>query len=1086
MDNSHTRRTSSPPRLPSNPSIQAFSDVSDVTLAQDVFQTETSPSRQQRLLNNRHARFPAKKLSITSLGNKLSQLVSNNEKPDAKDTASKGQENSKLHKSRSTGTIGKRSSLKVLEEISSIGRSYSARRREDIPIYQDHADQPLLQSSPFVSSPYIDPRGASNSPLGFDHIQDTLTDMRLRELPLNVDWSPAAKSPTLHSKRRKRSIHGQFDTDDYIEHIEKELQQTRDEAYSPLTRRPMKEKLRAANKENERLQRELTTLREKFETEVKRTVEHKTVAELELKRKVKDLEDSIEEKDHTIRELQYQHEEIRLDNNMITSLKATIERLEQDKLDMEEINLGMNQRNELLSKLLAMSPAKACDGFDLKSPVRERRNKRPISLILPRTSSSPNGSTYDRQRSIVYSPRALNSADISPLRLSPDQELSLQAARLLHKEIVTPQHELTNPMERLPSPVHQTKSRRSTLQSDISASSSGANGIASFLNEEKGLTRRKARRFMAGSTQLKPLLLPSLAGESISLLSASTVSSPRSWSARAPSEIDADDTILPNGELPSTIYDQPNLSRADSTLLPSHEAGVEEGPGPAYTEHKEPQLLDLTAQSTPHRQSEDENSDVDPKFSSIEPFAVDPPVMPSSGIELSVEHLKQHNSNYSLQMMPVPETPESLVAPPRPLFSMNRNVVSGTDLTTCPSGSPLVPSEGSWQVNISKKRKHSLGMIDHTSPSPKVHRRDQSQDVSTSEASRPQVSGAPRSPPTCASSSSAKHRLSQIRSTDNFADLLRQKNFAARPLAALTIKTIYTLLSTCTNAVREFRSDPFALARRVLANAWRMNWKVFGKVSWWVLGLFIQPEARSKARASIDWDQYDGESIASRYCNSVPDEGDSDSADIELEQRNTAKAARNFKDENGNRATGTDAKPGWGQSMYLWGKFSAALVLAIGGVVVKGPSEMLKDAKTPPRSDRKRHKHCKGCNRREKLHRNSHPQLKTSSPQAVLRSGVSEPYLAIEGTHNGRSVSEFDFRFELDSSSFLEQIQQPDNDSTLRPETSRRGRLGSLFSPTPSSGGLVSRMQDLRLFSVNSRVGASETDDPGLHGCHAA
>lgn len=1083
MDGARTRRISSPPRLPSAPlSIQAFSDVSDVTSGRDVFESDISPSRQQKLLNSRNARFPAKKLSITGLGNKLSQLISNNDKSDTRNAPSRDQENSKLHKSRSTGTIGKRSSLGVLEEISSIGRSHSARRREEIPIYQDHAEPPPPQSSPFVSSPYIDPRGAFNSPLGFDHIQDTLSDMRLRELPTNVDWSPAIKSPTLRSKSRKRSLHGQFDADDYIEHIEKELQQTRDEAYSPLTRRPMKEKLRAANKENERLQKELALLREKFETEVKRTVEHKTVAELELKRKVRDLEDSIEEKDHAIRELQYQHEEMRLDNNMITSLRATIERLEQERLDMEEINLGMNQRNEVLSKLLAMSPAKTCDGFDLKSPVREKRNTRPISLILPRPSSSPNGNAYEKSRSIVYSPRNLNSADISPLRLSPDRDFSMQSARILQKAVVTPQQELTDPMNKIPSPVHQTKSRRSTLQSDISASSSGANGIASFLNEEKGLTRRKARRFMAGSTQLKPLLLPSLAGESISLLSASTASSPRSWSARAPSEVDADDTILPGKDIQKPISDKADLSRIISTILPVDESVIEEGPGPAYTDHHEAELVDSAVHSKLHRCTIDVNSGSDSNTPSMAPFAMDTSLIPVSGTELSVQHLEQHNSNYSMQMMPAPETPESLVAPPRPLFSANRTMATSADLAALPLGSPLVPPEGNWQVSVSKKRKHSLGMIDLISPASKIHRRDQSHDLSAGPASKNHVTDIPRSPATSASTTSAKQRLSQIRSSDNFVDLLRQKNFAARPLAALTIRTIYTLLSTCTNAVHEFRSDPFALARRVLANAWRMNWKVFGKVSWWVLGLFIQPEARSKARASIDWDQYDGESIASRYCSSTSDEDELKSVTSAPEQRESTMTVPNAQYNNSSHTTGTTERPGWGHSMYLWGKFSAALVLAVGGVIIKGPSEMLKETRIDPKSRKRRHKHCKSCSRREKTDGDFNVQPQTFDSKSIGRSGPLRAYPAIHDMCDDRNESEFDFRFQLDSSSFLEQIQQPDDDSTLRPETSKRGRLGSLFSPTPSSDGLVSRMQDLRLYSSDSKRNVLETHDSGPYG----
>ena len=37
-------------------------------------------------------------------------------------------------------------------------------------------------------------------------------------------------------------------------------------------------------------------------------------------------------------------------------------------------------------------------------------------------------------------------------------------------------------------------------------------------------------------------------------------------------------------------------------------------------------------------------------------------------------------------------------------------------------------------------------------------------------------------------------------------------------------------------------------------------------------------------------------------------------------------------------------KSTWGESLLLWGKFSVAIMLAVGGAVVKGPGEMLRDA----------------------------------------------------------------------------------------------------------------------------------------------
>lgn len=1050
MDSARTRRRiSSPPQLPSTGlSSQRPSNVSDFAVETDVFEPDTSPSRRQRLLNNRHAHFPGKKLSLTGISNKFNQLIGKNEQSSNTTAPSRGQENTTLQKSKSTGTIGKRGSLGILEEHNYPGRSQSLRQREDIPIYQDHAELPD-RSSPFVSSPYIDPRGEFNSPLGFDNIQDNLNDMRLRELSLNVDWSPAIKSPPLRSKSQKRTDPIPFDTEDYIEHIEKELQQTRDEAYSPLTRRPVREKLKAADKENDRLQKELAQLREKFETEVKKTVEHKTLAELELRRKVKDLEGLLEDKDHTIRELQYQHEERRLDNNIITSLKATIERLEQDKVDMEQINLGMSKRNEVLTQLLAMSPTKLAEGFQLRSPARERRNPRPISLILPRQSASPSSNHFVNPASAIGSPHALNNADISPFKLSPDERFPALTGGQLQSPLITPQQEEADPLRRLPSPEHRTRSRRSTLHSDISLSSASNNGIGAFLSDEKQ-TRRKARRFMAGSTQLKPLLLPSMAGEGAMLSSTSTASSPRSWKAKAPSEADLDDTILADEDIPIPAHDGSTLPEVFHDTQLTEAAVVDDGPGPAeHVADSRSAALDLfEMHSVPARAQ-------------------------TPGAELSVQHLKMHDSQYSLHTMPVPETPESLIARPQPLFSGNRNM--SNKAVRLPSGSPCLPSDF-WQVSVQKKRKNSFGTHDIASPAPKIQCSRQLKHPPTG-IDTPQT---PRSPTATNSATSANKRLSQIRTTDNFVDLLRQKNFAARPLAALTIRTVYTLLSTCTSAVRDFRQDPFALARRVLANAWRANWKVFGKVSWWVLGLFIQPQAKSRARAPIDWDQYDGESIASRYCSSTSQTSDLSDARSEREKEISSQPRDSHDLDDGPVTASTDGKAGWGRSMYLWGKFSAALMLAVSGAVIKGPSEMLKEVDTDANRRKRRHKSCKSCSRRDKQDKGSPGRPKTPEIHQNVDWRTASKQSSIADTPY---TSDFDFRCQLGSSSLLEQIQQPDFDSTLRPETANRGRLGSLFSPTPSPGELVARLQDLRLTSANTpqiqRPGSYAARDEG-------
>ena len=75
-------------------------------------------------------------------------------------------------------------------------------------------------------------------------------------------------------------------------------------------------------------------------------------------------------------------------------------------------------------------------------------------------------------------------------------------------------------------------------------------------------------------------------------------------------------------------------------------------------------------------------------------------------------------------------------------------------------------------------------------------------------------------------------------------EILQQRNIDTRPLAAVTIKTIYGTLSRYTTYIREIKRDPTALARRVIANAWHANWKLLGKLSWWVLGLFLGTSRR--------------------------------------------------------------------------------------------------------------------------------------------------------------------------------------------------------------------------------------------------
>jgi hypothetical protein len=201
---------------------------------------------------------------------------------------------------------------------------------------------------------------------------------------------------------------------------------------------------------------------------------------------------------------------------------------------------------------------------------------------------------------------------------------------------------------------------------------------------------------------------------------------------------------------------------------------------------------------------------------------------------------------------------------------------------------------------------------------------------------------------------------SEQRNTDSARtpfELLLHRGTAGTPLAALTIQTVYATLSKYTSCVQTFKRDPLALARRVIANAWRSHWSLFGKLSWWVLGLFVSSRVSKSGQKSWDWDTYDGESIAQHCCTSQAGE-----SPVDIKSRST-EASHEACRVDRSTATSTSAKEGalptpspeppragWGQSLLLWGKFSAAIFLAVGGAIIKGPAEMMREAEEKRRS----------------------------------------------------------------------------------------------------------------------------------------
>lgn len=871
-----------------------MSDCDGVDVPQDG-----SLTRQQRLLTSRNARFPAKKLSLSTISSKLTQIAgpdpNRTNESNTANTLPRRQEN-RLVKSRSTGTVGRRSgiySFNILGEISNTTR-HRPLRSSEIPIFEDDPHRPLLEESspsPWGSSPALDnTKHEFSSPEVFDPIRRDL-GMQLRELSINASRSTSVSQNSLQSfsEQKRRRARTAFDADEYIEHIEKELQTARDEAYSPLTKQPMKEKLRMANWQIERLQQELVQSREQFEAEVKRAVEHKTATEVELRRKIKELENRLDEKDRTIEELQSQHETKRLDTSIIETMKATIDRLELEKQDMEEFNLSMTRRNEALAQLLAMSPTKLNEGFDLRSPVRGKRPARPMSLIIPRLPASPNAD-YTQPSSLITSPRGLciSGAGISPLKLSPGEESSDElltscSAKRVAGNLSQPVSAGIGP----PSPLFSDKLQRRWTTKRMSMHSRGMSVNSTDDTGTAAANKRKPRRFVAGSTQLKPLLLPAFSSvsDNVSMSGLSAASSPRS-------------VVVPSE------YASDGDSAADTTTV-----DVDATPAtPSWGDRAEKQIDSYfnLGESPLERNLQHSKEDCE---------------LDMLANPLLVE-MQEYESLHITSSPPLFEPQHAKVELPRPLFS-----AADESVAAVPAPSPSLNH---------RKRRGLASPLETSVDSPRAKALKCAPSVrSTSMPSDEPITLPPTTSRGSQITTSCK-RMSQIRSADNFVDFLRQKDLAAKPLATMTIKTIYTIVSSFARSAEEFRQDPFALARRVIANAWYMNWAMFGKLSWYVLGLFIQPPG-TKGKAPIDWDSYDGESIASRYCSSESDRSEYSGRRC----RTTSVCARDA--QRPSSMISQHEQAGWVKSLLLWGKFSAALMLAVGGAVIKGPAAMLQE-----------------------------------------------------------------------------------------------------------------------------------------------
>jgi hypothetical protein len=969
-------------------------------------QHEARVNPHQRRLQLRNSAFGTH-ISAQRLGARFSSIFHGNEEPQTAPVRDREQENQTPHRGsvRSTrSNYSLTSSLGILNEISNSTHIPSLRKRPSIPIYEDNPERPLLERSPATPDSQFQEASSTIqsplSPLGLAYIQGGITTMRLREVSGNERrQSPPLSSPLLsaNSKGRRRTTgmrHASFEAAEYIDHIETQLEQVKQAMHSPKSGKPIHEKMRTLVAENARLQTTINELESSFEARVKSSVEHMTAGEGEMRRKLRCMEDDLRERDLKIEQLEYEHDQARLDEEIMETLKATIDRLEGEKRTLEDANSSMEKRNEILSEMLAFSPTKSNQGCELVSPTRNGgRLPRPVSMMSwTRFPSSPTWKQSSRPSSIVTSPTTISPGGY------------FNSRNVLELELEHPCNDADSGLGEscsTKSPI-TTSTRRSTSASQASISPS-AWGLPLPISPVEGggtirpIQKRKPRRFMTGSTQLKPLLLPSMAAESAGL------TSPRSPTRHeifeAPTPIDqtvfshdlegsltapkrdvSHESIDPTISFLSHPFDGVSLTEEESAVAeigssPPHLSVLDELSLSAKSSSLEIELGGMLFLQEGFSGDIEEETGVEAENDEDEGESADLVDSPERRILFTADQSRSQRLIMA-ESVPVNNIRSSLASQERLMDSIEALMQTTSPSHEARDSSPnprkrrrtsqSSPSSASIRLEPASNVSSNITAGSTGSPSALrppdlgTGRATQEPDHRSTEYKLEVNSStlANRAASQRASSSPINEkRLSRTRSP---FEILQRTSTSSTPLTVVTIRSIYGTLSRYTTYISEFKSDPWALARRVIANAWSSNWKRFGKLSWWVLGIFIPGGQGNYAAVNgWDWDSYDGEAVADRFC--TPESLITEAMAIANSEPCSSPGKRSVRfethhDNYRTQGSKVPAKPalkgskekqtGLGKSLYLWGKFSLAIMLAVGGAVLKGPAEMLKDCHT--------------------------------------------------------------------------------------------------------------------------------------------
>ena len=351
--------------------------------------------------------------------------------------------------------------------------------------------------------------------------------------------------------RHARRISATFpngEVSEYIDHLEAQLSGMQNQLRSltsPSSTKLQSSKLRSLTTESRVLRQEVSEWEKKFNERVQEETQVRLEIEASLKTRIRSLEREMELKDGRVVELECEIERLRKDAAVID--------------EMHDQNLALSIRLDVLTELLAQSPAKG-ESHRMGSPtfgLDERRGKkRRLTLRIPRLSpASESAQTLTNSDGAENAEHSLSSNSF-PAETRHDSSEAVESAgaeegsrsagqdpsATARDGISLFEHAIANVEGR-----HLASSRRISTLSDTVVSLESPVRSAIFARGRPSHRHRRMRRFIGGSARPKQLILPITSQAGSCSVSNSFANG------------DQDDQPTPRARRPQSV-----------TLLPSH------------------------------------------------------------------------------------------------------------------------------------------------------------------------------------------------------------------------------------------------------------------------------------------------------------------------------------------------------------------------------------------------------------------------------------------------------------------------------------------------------------------------------------